>query len=591
MNKKDKNNTHTWNLGVMYSSPEDPKIIQDVKKIEEAYVSFAKKYQNKKFLTDIKILKKALDEYESLCAIPSPLMYLYLLRDIQSGNEKASALQNQLSERLTKASNQIVFFRLALGSLSAKQQKEILDNSSVSKYRYFLKMIFDRSLHQLSEAEEKIINLKRQPAVHLWTEGQLKLLAKQTINFNNKDISLAEAIGLLRNLPKKKRDELNNKISLCLKNISAFAESELNAIVINKKIDDELRGYKKPYSATILGYQNSEKSIEQLVDSVTNAFPVAHKFLKLKARLLDQKTLSYGDRMASVGINKKEISFDQAVEIIKKSFTSVNPKYTEIFERYLKNKQIDVFPRVGKKGGAYCWANVNLPTYVLLNYTNDTNSVMTLAHEMGHAIHGELSKSQPVIYQGHTISVAEVASTLFENFAFEEIFKTLSDKEKIVALHDRINDDISTIFRQIACFNFEVELHNTIREKGALSAREIALLMNKHMSAYLGSAVKFTEDDGYFFVQWSHLRRFFYVYSYAYGQLISKALYKKYTEDKSYLTKIETFLSAGESMSPEDIFKHIGIDTTKPSFFTDGLKQIEKDIERLEVLVKNSKKK
>ncbi len=591
MNKKDKNNTHTWNLGLMYSSPEDLKIIKDVKKIEEAHILFAKKYQNKKFLTDIKTLKQALDEYESLCAIPNPLIYLYLLRDIQSGNEKAEALQNQLSERLTKASNQILFFRLALGSLPVKEQKEILGNSSVSKYHYFLKLIFDASLYQLSEAEEKIINLKEQPASILWNEGQSKLVSKQTINFNNKDISLAEAIGLLRSLPKKKRDELHNKVSLCLKNISAFAESELNAVIINKKIDDELRGYKKPYSATVLGYQNSEKSVEQLVDSVTSAFPIAHKFLKLKARLLDQKTLSYGDRMASVGTNKKEISFDQAVEIIKKSFTSVNPKYTEIFERYLKNKQIDVLPRVGKKGGAYCWSNVNLPTYVLLNHTNDTNSVMTFAHEMGHAIHGELSKSQPVIYQGHTISVAEVASTLFENFAFEEIFKTLSDKEKIVALHDRINDDISTIFRQIACFNFEVELHNTIREKGALSAREIALLMNKHMSAYLGSAVKFTEDDGYFFVQWSHLRRFFYVYSYAYGQLISKALYKKYTEDKSYLTKIEAFLSAGESMSPEDIFKQIGIDTTKPSFFTDGLKQIEKDIERLEMLVKNSKKK
>jgi oligoendopeptidase F len=575
----------------MYSSPEDPKIIQDVEKIEKAYNSFAKKYQNKKFLTDIKILKQALDEHEALFAIPNPLMYLYLLRDIQSGNEKASALQNQLSERLTKASNQIVFFRLSLGTLPTKDQKAVLKNPLLSKYHYFLKLIFDASRYQLSEAEEKIINLKEQPASILWNEGQSKLVSKQTVNFNNKDISLAEAVGLLRNLPKKKRDELNNKISLCLKNISAFAESELNAVIINKKIDDELRGYKNPYSATILEYQNSEKSIEQLVASVTNAFPVAHKFLKVKARLLDQKTLSYGDRLASVGTNKKEISFDQAVEIIKKSFAEVNPKYTEVFERYLKNKQIDVFPRVGKKGGAYCWTNVNLPTYVLLNYTNDSNSIMTLAHEMGHAIHGELSKSQVVIYQGHTISVAEVASTLFENFAFEEMFKTLSDKEKIIALHDRINDDISTIFRQIACFNFEVELHNTIREKGALSAREISLLMNKHMSAYLGSVVKFTEDDGYFFVQWSHLRRFFYVYSYAYGQLISKALYKKYTEDKSYLTKIETFLSAGESMSPEDIFKQIGIDTTKPDFFDDGLKQIEKDIERLEILVKNSKKK
>lgn len=432
MNKKDENNAYVWNLGVMYSSPEDPKIIQDVEKIEKAHNSFAKKYQNKKFLTDIKTLKQALDEHEALFAIPNPLMYLYLLRDIQSGNEMASALQNQLSERLTKASNQIVFFRLSLGTLPAKEQKAVLKNPLLSKYHYFLKLIFDASRYQLSEAEEKIINLKEQPASILWNEGQSKLLSSQVVVFDKKNLSMGAAVQLTHRLPKKKRDLLQKKISLCLKNISSFSESELNAVIINKKIDDELRGYKNPYSATILEYQNSEKSIEQLVASVTNAFPVAHKFLKVKARLLDQKTLSYGDRLASVGTNKKEISFDQAVEIIKKSFAEVNPKYTEVFERYLKNKQIDVFPRVGKKGGAYCWTNVNLPTYVLLNYTNDSNSIMTLAHEMGHAIHGELSKSQVVIYQGHTISVAEVASTLLRILHLRKCSKHYQIKKKLL---------------------------------------------------------------------------------------------------------------------------------------------------------------
>ena len=210
---------------------------------------------------------------------------------------------------------------------------------------------------------------------------------------------------------------------------------------------------------------------------------------------------------------------------------------------------------------------------------------MTFGHEMGHAINSELSKSQTPLYEGYTISVAEVASTLFENFVFEEIFQTLSAKEKIIALHDRIQDDIQTIFRQIACFNFEVELHRTIRVKGSLSKEEIGALLNKHMSAYLGPRFKMTELDGYFFVSWSHIRRFFYVYSYAYGQLISKALYKKYQTDKNYIGEIKKFLSAGGSKSPEDIFRDIGIDTTKPDFFIAGLKSIEEDILKLQKLI------
>jgi oligoendopeptidase F len=223
---------------------------------------------------------------------------------------------------------------------------------------------------------------------------------------------------------------------------------------------------------------------------------------------------------------------------------------------------------------------------VLLNHVDSAKSVMTLGHEMGHAIHGELSKVQKPLYENHTISVAEVASTLFENFVFEELLKTMTEKEKIIALHDRIQDDVQTIFRQIACFNFEVELHETIRKNGSLSKEEMGTLMNKHMKAYLGPKFTLTDLDGYFFVSWGHLRMFFYVYSYAYGQLISKALYKKYQADKNYIHEIKKFLSAGGSKSPEDIFKDIGIDTTKPEFFIEGLKSIEEDIERLKKLIK-----
>ena len=102
---------------------------------------------------------------------------------------------------------------------------------------------------------------------------------------------------------------------------------------------------------------------------------------------------------------------------------------------------------------------------------------------------------------------------------------------------------------------------------------------------YLGRIISMMEDDGYFFVSWPHLRYFFYVYSYAYGEIISKALYLKYKEDPAYMAQIEKFLHAGGSKSPENIFKDIGIDTSKPEFFIAGLKQIEKDVKALKKLV------
>ena len=213
----------------------------------------------------------------------------------------------------------------------------------------------------------------------------------------------------------------------------------------------------------------------------------------------------------------------------------------------------------------------------------------TLAHEMGHGIHAKYSKSQRPMYEDHTIAVAEVASTFFENLVFEEALKNISEKEKLVLLHDKIADDISTIFRQIACFNFENELHESIRKEGFLSKEKIAELMNKHMSAYLGPIFDLVPEDGYFFVNWSHIRNFFYVYSYAFGQLISDALYERYKKDKTKIKDVIQFLSAGGSDSPENIFKKIGINPNK-KFFEQGLQKISRNIDELERLWKKSKK-
>ncbi|MBP7831802.1 MAG: M3 family oligoendopeptidase [Candidatus Pacebacteria bacterium] len=581
-----------WNLGLMYSSPKDPKIEKDVVAIEKAIAAFAKKYsKNDKYLKDAGFLKKALDDYESLDDTPNPMPYFYLFLDINSGHKDAEAGKNRISQRLTAAGNQLIFFRIALGKIPKDMQKKFLADPRLAKYRYFLEQIFASSKYVLTEAEEKIMSLKNLSSRELWVSGQESLLSKQTVTIKGKVMPLSEAALKAKDLPTKERHAAYDIITKHLRSISDFAESEMNAIVIDKKVSDELRGYSKPYSATILGYQNTEKEIESLVKTVSEHFPIAHRYHKIKAEMLGLKKLEYSDRAASVGETKKKITYAEAIDIVGRSFRKANPKYEAILHSYLEQGQIDAFPRKGKKSGAYCWSNVNLPTYVLLNHIENLDSVSTLAHEMGHAIHGEFSKTQSPIYQGHTISVAEVASTLFENFAFDEVLETLTEKEKIIALHDKIGDDVMTIFRQIALFNFEVELHQTIREKGSMSKEDIAALMNKHMKSYLGPVFEMKENDGYTFITWSHIRRFFYVYSYAYGQIISKALYKKYKEDPSYLKKIEEFLAAGESKSPEKIFKDIGIDTSDPAFFKAGLESIKEDIIRLEKLVRGAKSK
>ena len=367
--------------------------------------------------------------------------------------------------------------------------------------------------------------------------------------------------------------------------LSEFAESELNAIVARKKITDELRGYEAPFDATIIGYENDRASVLALVEAVTKHFEIAHRFYAVKAKLMKQKQLTYADRSASVGTLKKKIPFKEAAEIVRKTFYKLHPRYAAIFERLLAGGQVDVYPKAGKTGGAYCSHMVGEPTLVLLNHIDNAHSLLTLAHEMGHAIHSERSKKQSPMYEGYSIVTAETASTFFERAAFESLVATLSEKEKLIALHDKIQDDVSSIFRQIACFNFEVEMHQQIRAKGLLPKEALAKLMNKHMAAYLGGAVALVPEDGYFFVAWSHIRRFFYVYSYAYGQLTSRALWERVKKNKKYITKVDEYLQAGGSNSPEEIFKKCGLNLYSPKVFLEGLKSIEKDVAELEATV------
>jgi oligoendopeptidase F len=580
-----------WNLGLLYKNEKDPQIEKDVVATEKAISAFERKYKGKDFTSTAKKLTVALKDFESLkeATVQKPWRYFALKSDLNSDDSVASAAATRLEQRLSNASNKITFFTLTVGKIEKKKQKEYLNDTQLAPFKYSLERIFNRAEHTLSEKEEQLENLLSQTSYGMWVDGQQRVLSQQTVRFNNEDIPLPKALSILADLPARQRHELDNKISEVLKANSPFAEAEINAIFNYKKIMDELRGYKKPYSATVLGYENDEKTIESLVNLVTRYFSLSNRFYTMHAKLLGEKTVTMADRNTKIGKIDKKFDFDSSVKIVKDAFSRVGPEYAAVLDSFLEDGQIDVFPKKGKKGGAYCWGMGTLPTVVLLNHTDDVRSVETLAHEMGHAIHTEYSKKQPPRYRQYSTATAEVASTFFEQLVTEELEKTLSEEEKIILLHNKILGDVSTIFRQIACFNFELELHNKIRSEGEVSRENIAKLLQKNLAAYVGKSVSVTADDGYFFVNWSHIRRFFYVYSYAYGQLVSRALYENWKKDHSYSEKIKQFLSAGRSMSPKDIFKSIGINTNE-AFFESGLKGIEADIKKLERLAKKYKK-
>ena len=586
--------SHVWNLSLLYKSANDPQIEKDIVAFETMIDSFAKKYDTvkKDFLVDDSVLLSALTAYEKIIENIGvrPLHYFHFIKDTDASNTEASAKFALIENRLNISINKITFFSVLLGKLDKERQKVILANEDFRHFRIMLERIFHDATYTLSVLEENILSIKSVPGHSMWVSANEKVLNMKSIRWHGKEMPIPTAMQEIKNLSKySDRKKMSDLVNEALKTVAPFTEAEINAIFTNKKLDDELRGFKEPYESTVLAYRNDPKIVDLLRKVVGENVSISHSFYKVKARLLKQKKLSYFDRATKVGKINSTYSFEATMSSLKEVFGAINPKFRNILDAYMVKGQIDAYPRVGKRGGAYCASSYGNPTFVLLNHIGDLNSYMTCAHELGHAIHGELSESQGALYCDYSFSLAETASTLFEAIALDGIYNSLSDKEKTVILHDRINDDIATIFRQIAGFNFELELHKAIRTKGYVSKEEIADMHNKNMSDYLGPLFVLTRDDGYFFVAWEHIRYFFYMYSYAYGQLVSKALLRRYKKDPTFWTKIEQFLSAGGKDSPENILKDIGIDVSSPEFFKEGLMEIADDIAELDRLTKKVK--
>jgi oligoendopeptidase F len=588
----------TWSFHGVYKGIKDPQIEADICRAEQAYIDFARTYGTPEAIhaiqTDATALRASLDAWSALYEITNvikPLWYFQLLLDIDSENTKAQALNAKYTERIHTSANQIVFYHLALGKIEPAMQQKFLAHPELSLYVTYLTSVFDVARYNLSEKEERLLNLSSGPAHSMWVSAQKKYLTKQFVTHKKKLIPITEASSIKADLPLKERRALHTEIVTTYKKISFFAEAELNAIITHKQRVDELRGFKKPYEPTVIEYQNSIESVESLVSAVESHYKVAHEFFKLKAQALGLTHLTLADLGTKISKNKQTFPIGEGVGLVYEALKEVDPYFSDLLARFAEQGQIDFLPRAGKRNGGYCSSGIGVPTHIFLNYTSNFDSISTLAHEMGHAIHSELSKSQPVVYQEYTISVAEVASTFFENILFDYMYARSNEAEKQVMLLEHIQSNIFTIHSQIAYFNFEKALHAGIAEKGNLTAEEIAELFLGARKKVCGPAFRYSPDDGYSFVAVPHFRYFFYVYSYAYGQLIANALYAEYKRNPEFLSQIIQFLSSGGSKRPDDIFKMIGIDVTSPDFFKKGLQHISDHVAEAKKMMKRTKSK
>jgi oligoendopeptidase F len=426
------------------------------------------------------------------------------------------------------------------------------------------------------------MNLKSPSSYANWVKMTSSFLAKEersVISENGQKgmKPFSEIASLMNSGQKKVRDSAAKAFNDILKKHVDVAEAEINSVFANKKVDDELRGLSRPDLARHISDDIDPEIVDTLIKTVSDRFDISSRFYDLKARLLKVRKLQYHERNVEYGTISRKYSYQDSLKLIIKVFTNLDQMFARILDGFIRNGQFDVYPRKGKSGGAFCAHNlISQPTYILLNHTDRLNDVLTLAHELGHGINNELIRGkQNSLNFGTPISTAEVASTFMEDFVLQEIVRKADDELRLSIMMMRLNDEVSTIFRQVACYRFEQELHDQFRQKGYLSKEDIGRLFQKHMASYMGPSVEKSPGSENWWVYWGHIRSFFYVYSYASGLLISKSLQKSVKEDPRFIGKVKEFLSAGLSDSPKNIFLRLGIDITDKRFWDRGIEEVE----------------
>ena len=588
----------SWDLSPLFKSVNDPRIENSKKKAEEATKKFVKKWKdNKKYLSNPKILKQALDEYENYLrnfgAGYNAGYYFHLKTSLDQNDTILKAKENKITEFSKNLENQMQFFELNLSKVDKNIQKIFLNDKSLNPYRHFLEKLFNRGQYTLTEPEEKIMNLKSTPAHSNWIRMVSGFLTREEIKVLDEDKKLktktfSDLLGLMNSKDKKIRDKAAKAFNFIQKKYTDVAEHELNSILIDKKINDELRGFDRPDKSRHIGDDIETEVVDVLLETVSKHFDISKRYYKLKAKLLGVPKLKYHERNVEIGKVDKKYKFEESVQILTKVFSNLDPEFADIFKGFVGEGRIDVYPKKSKYSGAFCtYGLITQPTYSLLNWTDKLNDVLTFAHEMGHGINFELvRKSENSINFGTTVTTAEISSTFMEDFVLEELRNDADDEQKLTFSMMKLNDDISTIFRQVALYNFEFELHKKVRDTGYLSKDEIGNIFSKHMASFMGPFVEQSKGSENWWVYWSHIRMFFYVYSYAMGLLISKYLQSKIKEDPKFINEVKKFLSTGLSESPKQTFSKLGINITKIDFWERGIAEVESLLTETENLAK-----
>lgn len=571
-----------WNLDDLYKGLDAPEIEKDIQESKQRAEAFANTYRDKVATLSADEFLAAIREYEVIKEIASRLeSYAYLIWTTDTRNAEYGKFTTRVRQHSSQIEQMLVFFRLEWMNAPEKVAA-LADDPVLADYSHYLKITRNYVPYALSEKEENIITELSLTGMQAWERYFSEVLSSARFELDTKQLNLSEVLPLLYSPERSQREKAANTVTAGLRNLAHPTTYVYNMMALHKQSVDKMRGHSSWIEARNLSNQTDAATVNTLIDSVTSRYDIVHRYYRLLKRLLGYDTLHYYDRYAPILSSELHVSWDDAKATCLDAFTAFSPEMSSVAQLFFDNQWIDAALAPNKRSGAYSSRAVaSVHPYVFMNYTGSSQSVMTLAHELGHGIHQYLSRGQGNLQQGTPLTTAEMASTFGEMLVFDAILARTEDPKQRLAMRlEKITDTFATVFRQISMNRFEEALHSTVRAEGELTTERISELWLNTQRPMFGDSLELSEDYG---LWWSYIPHFIsvpgYVYAYAFGELLVWALYAKYQQvGGDFAQRYLEVLSKGGSVWPHELVAPLGVDLQAPDFWQNGLQLVEQMI-------------
>jgi oligoendopeptidase F len=577
-----------WNLGDLFPAQDSPEMEKAFKELEKLVAAFESHRDQLTETISMEEFMELVSQYEVINHLAYRVYgFASLSFAADTQDQTALTFMGRVDQVLTGLQNRTLFFNLWWKALGDETAGRLMDGAG--DYRYWLEEMRHFKPHTLSEAEEKIINIKDvtgiRALINLYDAFTNRYSFKLEIDGEVKELTRDALMVYARHHNPDLRANAYQELYKVYGEDGSILGQMYQTLVRdwrNEQVD--LRHFNNPIAARNLLNDIPDEVVDTLLDVCERNATLFQRFFRLKARWLGVERLRRYDIYAPVAKADKTYAYAEAAEMVLDSFEQFDAHVASLARRVFEEDRLDSEVRPGKRGGAFCATIVpEMTPWVLLNYNGRAIDVGTMAHELGHAIHSMLAADHTLFTAHASLPLAETASTFGEMMLIDRLLEEESDENvRRDLLFHQMDDAYATIMRQAYFALFERDAHDMIQQDAPVDKLSDAYLEN--LKRQFGEAIEINEEFRWEWVSIPHIYHTpFYVYAYAFGQLLVLSLYKQYkAEGPSFKPRYLKILSSGGSEAPARVLSEAGVDIASADFWQGGFAVLANMLEQLE---------